>query len=862
MKNQSAAFREEKIELQTYLYDAKTTIAENKNKLREHIIPSPESFDTDAVSQEMPQAYKDERNLYEKNAEIEITLDAPYFKRFDVSGEGENTTFYVGEHEAEFPPHVVYQWQEAGERPLLDFLMQGSGDQYFTDDYGTVHERLLDRSIAIQNGKLMNVRDVYRSDSSYAQLGINDPFLIDVIRRRRKEGLDIANIISTVQRKQYEIIRYPDESFVVQGCAGSGKTYIMMNRLSYLLFNYNTFHLSPDNVIIISPNPRIQFQLANVILDLNIEAVHQTTIEKWYINLLQQYSLRFDNSIIELESSLPRSYENEVFSPSFLKKIYASINRERVGIYSQAHALMNDSTIRSWAQIRSIVPTSSDKLSEMIAFIRTIDKEARRIERDFHSYCESNSVSEYELENLILDDSALEAQRQEISSIDAEMSEILRYNPLFEEYRAALELLTEENETYNRHKEEVKSKLQSSLRKIRDIDNMAPEERTAILTKHLHLEADNASFEDGGTNTMIHLDHVNDCKSMMSEAWDGIVTKLPARYQTNAEDAQNAMRDECDALLRRKTELEETISKNIFRTSQHRMRQKRASELHSAMMPQEKMKLLTEFARDAGNLPLRARDIAARILKELKQKHAIPLIIDNSDEKNTTGTNSKKRILYRSDLFIFLLAVTKMSDENFKHSWKLICFDEAQDVSRFEYALIQELFGKNTKLNIFGDIRQGRKDCESSIHDWSVAFPSFEVLQLNENYRNARQITERMNKHFSTKMLAIGIDGKVIEARQEERKKLLQSYINGKSAGWIIVHNRDIFNSFIASQNITVSSSRLSFDIEDGGSLIVVLTIDKIKGLEFPRVLVITDHMDDNQKYIAMTRALSELYII
>ena len=142
---------------------------------------------------------------------------------------------------------------------MLDFLMQGSGERFFTDMNGVVHERIRERRIDIRRRELIDVSEDFVSDSEYARLGINDPFLINVIKRRRTEGIEISNIISTIQRNQYDIIRYPaDQSFVVQGCAGSGKTYIMFNRLSYLLFNKESTHLTPEDVIVISPNPRIQ----------------------------------------------------------------------------------------------------------------------------------------------------------------------------------------------------------------------------------------------------------------------------------------------------------------------------------------------------------------------------------------------------------------------------------------------------------------------------------------------------------------------------------------------------------------------------------------------------------------------------
>ncbi len=863
MGNENAAFREEKNALQSYNDDANKHISNKRNELHAHIIPAVESFDTDAVFQEIGQAYRTERDLQKSIAEVMLTLNSPYFKRYDVRCAGENKTFYIGEHEVQFDGHLVFQWQQAGTRPMLDFLMRGLGIQSYTDPYGNEHERLLERKIDIQNRQLLEASDEFVSDSVYAQQGINDPFLVNVIKRRRKDGLATANIISTVQHNQYEIIRYSvDESFVVQGCAGSGKTYIMLNRLSYLLFNTRTFNLSPEDVVIISPNPRIQYQLANVIVDLKVDAVLHTKIEDWYLDLLKRFSLRFDNSVIMAESSLDTEYENDVFSRPFHDKVCSSIQNELEKINEQAKALTSNSIIRSWARVRSITLVANSGPSDLINFIRAVDREARRIEKDFATYCETNAISKDEIEEIILDDSTLDNYRQKLNDIDLKISEILRFDSLFEEYQAAKELLFEENEIFERHNKEVKARLHNSLRMIRDIDSMTPEDRTEMLTKHLHLEADNLSFEDGGASFKLHLDHVNECNSMMSEAWNEILPRLPSEYQTSSEDARNAMRNDIEVLFNKKEEIEEKISKSTFSTNRQRMIQQRASDLHSAMLPDEQMKSVSEFMRSAGNLPARARDIASGMLKELKQKYSIPLFVVDSDIAKGTTSRAQKRALYRSDLYIILLAVTKLNGQNPSFPWKLLCFDEAQDVSRLEYELFSGIFEKTAKFNIFGDIRQGRKDCKSSIEKWRDVFPSLPVFQLNENYRNAQQITELMNKHFSTEMLAIGVDGIVQEASRQTREQVFLSFINDMASGWIIARDRETFDVFIKNLSTKLDCSSFSFDLADNNKSIVVLSIDQIKGLEFPRVLVITDYMNDNQKYVAMTRALSELYIV
>jgi DNA helicase IV len=857
-----AAFLEEQTALCIYLSDAEEVVKEKSAELSARRIPSAQSFDTDAFSQEIPAAYASMQRLDSDIVAIRITLDSPYFKRFDVGHDGETQVIYVGSQPANFGKHIVSQWQQAGEKPMLDFLMQGSGELFYTDMNGDVHERIRERSIDIRRQELIDVSEDFVSDSEYARLGINDPFLINVIKRRRAEGIEISNIISTIQRNQYDIIRYPaDQSFVVQGCAGSGKTYILFNRLSYLLFNKKATHLAPEDVIVISPNPRIQYLLSNVIVDLNIEAVRHIRIEDWYLEILQRYSLRFDNSLIMPESSLPIDYENAVFSEEFQRDVLSAIRRERDRLYAIATELADNPEVLSWGQVHGVSPTSDKHPTAKIAYIRSIGREARLVDKIYRDFCEENEITEDSLNTISATDETPDMLLSEISDIDAQVSAILKYEPLFEEYQTASELLDEENKSFDRHRDEVRSRLQASLERIHDLDTMTPEERTSFLTRHLHLESDSASFEEGGTAAVLHKEQILECHDMMDAAWAAILSRLPEVYRTTPETAQADMHRDCALLLEMRESLQERLRTTTSDASRQRANQRRALELRSALLPEEFVKKVSACARQTANLPLRARDVTAALLRELKHKYNIQIVESKVSVSNDAGDGQQKRVLYRSDLYMFLFAAVMISEQNSFLGWRLICFDEAQDISISEYTFIQTLAGKKTCFNIFGDILQGRAGCSGTMQNWQSAFPTYPVFQLNENYRNAQQITKKINQVFSTEMLAIGVDGSV-EAPRYAYKQVFSRYISSKSKGWIIVRDRETFFNFLSSMEPEAREYSFSFDLENADGTIVVLTIDQIKGLEFPKVLVITKGMDMNQKYIAMTRALSELYIL
>ena len=102
------------------------------------------------------------------------------------------------------------------------------------------------RAIKTKNGEVLDFKNEYLSLKDYLSVdeidgrdeeNVLDPYLREIIKSRKDESA-VKDIIQTIQEKQYEIITSEEkENFVLQGCAGSGKTMVMLHRLSYLMYN-------------------------------------------------------------------------------------------------------------------------------------------------------------------------------------------------------------------------------------------------------------------------------------------------------------------------------------------------------------------------------------------------------------------------------------------------------------------------------------------------------------------------------------------------------------------------------------------------------------------------------------------------
>lgn len=135
----------------------------------------------------------------------------------------------------------------------------------------------LKRTYEISNDKLI---DFFDSD-----VVANDELLTKYLAKSKKAVL--GDIIGTIQREQNAIIRTsPKTNLIVQGVAGSGKTTVAMHRISYILYNYESFR--PQDFYIIGSNRILLNYITSVLPDLDVYGVSQMTMEQLFIRLLYE----------------------------------------------------------------------------------------------------------------------------------------------------------------------------------------------------------------------------------------------------------------------------------------------------------------------------------------------------------------------------------------------------------------------------------------------------------------------------------------------------------------------------------------------------------------------------------------------
>ncbi len=106
--------------------------------------------------------------------------------------------------------------------------------------------------------------------------GVPDPLIAELERARTGEMRDI---VATIQAEQDEVIRAPiDETIVVQGGPGTGKTAVGLHRAAFLMYEHRE-RLSREGVLVVGPNQRFLRYISQVLPSLGEHAVTQLTID-------------------------------------------------------------------------------------------------------------------------------------------------------------------------------------------------------------------------------------------------------------------------------------------------------------------------------------------------------------------------------------------------------------------------------------------------------------------------------------------------------------------------------------------------------------------------------------------------------
>lgn len=198
-----------------------------------------------------------------------------------------------------------------------------------------------------------------------------------------------------------------------------------------------------------------------------------------------------------------------------------------------------------------------------------------------------------------------------------------------------------------------------------------------------------------------------------------------------------------------------------------------------------------------------------------------------------------------------------------------LSIDEAQGIAPEEIRLLYNINDGKTVFNMFGDVYQhieGTKGIDSWLEYADVLTSG--MYEMQENYRNASQITDFCNKQFGMNMSAINTPGKGVHeilSDEEFYNEMIAQLVDTQRVGLAAIlvgddkEARYLLNRFGAYENKFHDMTIEEFSLHR--TRWNIINIDDAKGLEFSTVIVLSGRMSRNEKYIAYTRALDELFV-
>ena len=205
--------------------------------------------------------------------QLHMATGQAYFARLDFTPTGcKPETWYVGRWGVLDPVTlnpVVVDWRA----PAANLYYSGQiGPMDYEAPDGCVKGELtLKRMLTVRERRLVSLFD--------SGIVSQEAYLQEILGTISSDRL--REIVTTIQAEQNIVIRCPlNANLLVQGAAGSGKTTIALHRIAYLLYAFQKT-LKPENMMILAPNPLFLSYISQVLPDLGVERVVQTTFEGW-----------------------------------------------------------------------------------------------------------------------------------------------------------------------------------------------------------------------------------------------------------------------------------------------------------------------------------------------------------------------------------------------------------------------------------------------------------------------------------------------------------------------------------------------------------------------------------------------------
>ena len=730
---------------------------------------------------------------------------------------------------------IIISWV----RPVCrHYLLDNSSEEYVGvvtgkngEKYRTLYNLEKKRKVDIFFDKVKSVSHLFPMNEEEFEEIIADEFLQELLSRRTEE--EFRNIVFSIQKKQGKIIQTPfRQNLIVQGCAGSGKSMIMLHRLPILLYD-NPDELKKNRIYVITPS-RTYIQMAQrMLIELEISDLQLGTLEEYYIHVLEKdgCSKQEIKALTEKKNLIKAAneIENYIYSAECLNQISKDIKSfisagsvdfknaySTLGlVYKKTNVSLPESIIRKESvQLQELLNANNENLRKYFRSITRLIAELNNMERMLTARKEAvlRSINK----EITLEETVLLNAKRDLSIINRALHPRM-YNNRLRTIQTTTEIIRNLHETKNAI--ESNDDYFANLRSIAESIN-----RLKALLNITKQDIDRPSTELMYRAAVLRDVFVNDSLSIVEQ-----VFVLEDPY----------------------TEYVERLAGEAMNLTPH------IDEVRSIADPVLEYEYYGKLKKRSKYLKLLSEHIDEDIYDHVMSRQGI--------QKNDKGEYPT----YTFTPYLKLQILKMLQGTPNKGKETLIAIDEAQNLALEEYRLISEVNHKRVILNLYGDVKQhveGTKGLDSWQDIKDIA--NFDIQYMNENYRNARQITQFCNDRFQIQMRAINLDGDGVHQIRDNQgfmviiDKLFHSPLKPGISSIIVKTGEEASYLLLLAGGLAPKINDL---VSEPSDLLPnkwnLLTIDQAKGLEFETAIVLSGRMTENEKYIAYTRALNELYV-
>lgn len=695
------------------------------------------------------------------------------------------------------------------------------------------------RNIDIRCKNITDVTIIY-DDSNAVFSSISDLFLRNVLIKNKSNNY-IQSIIQTIQEKQNEIRTYNGKaSIVVQGCAGSGKTMVLLHRFKYLKYNKI---VSGDNYALLVPSVNFKQFIGSTANEFGLYEENIYTYAEYYKQLLNNKEKNFTE---ENELNFTDDFLSAVYSDDFIRKCYSRLIDFVKDLINQIVDMCDETLSKLNEEEKAEIIDVTDNIKQV-----TVQKISSLLSR-VPSFIDVKLGDYSDLVEVVNDvkkyyDNAVSEMNRRISELknatisEDDIEQALKTNTELADIQIEIDI---EFEKLNRASVFTKPAHKFKLNALKT----KYEEKRQSIVDSLVLE-----FQRKNTQKIISSKVISD--KLTIDQLKEIVSDIENEYAiANKKIADNNLQiSQYDENFSKKYEegirlLQELIAISInvdtvFLSSKKELTLCRELLQYTTHAINTVKTFVGYKCKSSSVVP----DIVEFAIQH--EKNIYKMLFDElfKTAKNELKNQFKVIICKKYKHYWFIqLYFTYLLGGPIVGIKKYLFVDEAQDLSASEINLLQKVTSIQSQsiCNLFGDVNQVISNY--GIKDWSQFNFIDARFELDENFRNTNQIIDYCTEKIRLPMKPVGVSMSPVK-EFSSIDYMLSDNISEKV--FIVKDEYD-------------SQDLIQFLNEKGVSDYQVFDVKEVKGLEFKQVIVFDEDMSRNEKYISYTRALIQLYVV